>query len=571
MNLEIEAGRNLAKVIASDCGVNLKMSDDTKVPCTDGRTINMPTLRPEWDVSSKPAIHWWSGLIHECYHHKGSNKEDFAVLKKYNIDTNQFFGMVLNMVVDHNIEHKEYGVLSGADEWMDTFYQDSFIGINNKFESYPETCKQVCALKALIAFDCCMRSTWSGIVNLHMEEGFTTELTREMFDKLLMEATDLYLTKREGGEANLEVANRLMEILDLEDEKDGKQSQKSGSGDGESEEGESEDVEGSAGGEGEGGDESEEDGDGKETRKMIEMFYDDSGRTEDSKESRNGSAVKLTYDWDKTDCSGYRMVPEKEYPPKHFAGRCSNYGVERVLSSISYALSDKVKNILKVMSQVKWNGGHKRGKLHKKAIARVTTGSDVIFRQKEQKVVLDTAVTVLLDSSGSMTGRSKYLHGMVACCMLNDALNNVGIPVEILGFTQTYEGSRSHNQHLVHSSFGQRSTARDLVESMDPINLANNDDGAAIMWAHSRLIRNKAKRKILIVLSDGSPACSQEGAMPFTKHVVKEIESKSPVELYGIGILDNNVKHIYSQSEVITSPEHLETALLNIVKSKILG
>lgn len=155
--------------------------------------------------------------------------------------------------------------------------------------------------------------------------------------------------------------------------------------------------------------------------------------------------------------------------------------------------------------------------------------------------------------------------------LLNDAMNKIGVPVEILGFSQTFEGARSHNQHLIHAAFGKRASAVDIIESMDSVNLANNDDGAAIMWAHSRLIRHKAKRKILIVLSDGQPACAQAGAYPFTKKVVEEIETKSPVEIYGIGILDRNVEHIYKSHEVITSPAQLEPALLNIVKSKIIN
>jgi cobalamin biosynthesis protein CobT len=101
--------------------------------------------------------------------------------------------------------------------------------------------------------------------------------------------------------------------------------------------------------------------------------------------------------------------------------------------------------------------------------------------------------------------------------------------------------------------------------------LCNNDDGAAIMWAHSRLIRNKAKRKIMIVLSDGSPACQQADAMPFTQKVVKEIEQKSPVELYGIGIMDDNVRRIYRDWKVIRDASELETALLSVVKDKIIG
>lgn len=570
MNLEVEAGRQLARILAEDSGVTLKMSDSTRVPHTNGKTISMPTLRPEWDADSKQAIMWWSSLIHECYHHKGSNSDDFKVLKKYNIDTKKFFGMVLNLVVDHNIEHKEYGKLTGADEWMDIFYTDSYTSISEKFGSYPEDTKHQQALKALIAFDLTMRSIWSGVPNMHLEYELTSSEALDMFHDLMDKVAGDYLTPREGGMPNLKVTNLIMEVLDMDEEKDGAKSKgdpekgDGDEGDGESGEGDSGRGKGSASDE-EGEGESDE---GKVDDKVIEMFYEDSGRIPDDAKGE-GAAMKLQYDWSKTDTRGYQMVKAKEIQPNTL--RVRNDRVRSCMDTLTFTLSDKVKNILKVMSQVKWNGGYKRGKIHKKALARITSGSDRIFRQREQKIVLDTAVTVLLDSSGSMMSREKYIHGMVACAMLNDALNKVGIPVEILGFSQTYEGARSHNEHFIHSTFGKRSTTQDLVESMSGPNLCNNDDGAAIMWAHSRLLRNKAKRKILIVLSDGSPACMQADAMPFTKKVVKEIEQKSPVELYGIGILDDNVSRIYKEWEVIKSPEHLETALLNVVKSKIIG
>lgn len=569
MNLEIESSRLLAKVIAGDCGVTLKMEESCKVPVTNGKVITMPTLRPEWEPDSMASLHWWAGLIHECYHHKGTNKEDFAVIKEKKINMSSLYGCFLNIVVDHNIELKEYGKLSGADGWLDSFYNTSYLKIRDKFSSYPEDTKKACALKAVVAFDHTVRSLWSGISNLHLEGEFSSSETKEMYDTLIEHALEMYSQPRDGGLPNIQVTNKLFLLLNLEEEM--KSEEEEESTEGESGEGESSksgdegDSSESGDGEGEGDTDSEAGVDD-----LIEKFYDDSGRQKDDHRSEGGTPVKLVYDWDKNDCSGYQMVEAIEYPPKHFSSSMGNYGVDRVLSDLTFTLSDKVKNILKVLSQVKWSGGYKRGKLHRKAIAKVTTGSDVIFRQKEQKVVLDTAVTVLLDSSGSMSSRRKYLHGMLACCMLNDAMNKVGIPIEILGFTQPFEGV-TKNHHLVHSTFSKRDSARDLVESMDGVDLANNDDGAAILWAHSRLLRHKAKRKILIVLSDGSPSCAQAGSKAFTKKVVQEIESKSPVEIYGIGILDNNVTHIYKDHAVINSPEQLERALLDVVKSKIIN
>jgi len=53
--------------------------------------------------------------------------------------------------------------------------------------------------------------------------------------------------------------------------------------------------------------------------------------------------------------------------------------------------------------------------------------------------------------------------------------------------------------------------------------------------------------------------------------VVKDIEAKRKVEVYGIGIEDNSVSMIYKQHSIIADSKGLQDALLSLIQQKLLG
>ena len=100
--------------------------------------------------------------------------------------------------------------------------------------------------------------------------------------------------------------------------------------------------------------------------------------------------------------------------------------------------------------------------------------------------------------------------------------------------------------------------------------MSSNADGESILWAYHRLIQQPNPRKLLIVLSDGSPAGGNGGIVQFTKKTIKEIERQKQCEIYGIGIMDSNVKHFYSNWAVINHADELEGALLKLISDYII-
>ena len=92
-------------------------------------------------------------------------------------------------------------------------------------------------------------------------------------------------------------------------------------------------------------------------------------------------------------------------------------------------------------------------------------------------------------------------------------------------------------------------------------------DGEALAWAHARLLARSERRRILVVVSDGTPmdeatlaANGHEYLESHLQQVVTDIENRSPVQLAAIGI-GHDVSLFYSNATTIARIEHLGPAL----------
>jgi len=143
------------------------------------------------------------------------------------------------------------------------------------------------------------------------------------------------------------------------------------------------------------------------------------------------------------------------------------------------------------------------------------------------------------------------------------------VPVELMTFTDV-----DRPLHFIISPFDERSVSREeLIQRYCTAGLfkSNNSDGESITEAYNRIRRRKEKRKVIIVLSDGCPASTADGdEVAHTRAVVRRIEEETPIEIYGIGIMSNSVDDFYRNHAVINSADKLESALLELVKAKVL-
>ena len=97
--------------------------------------------------------------------------------------------------------------------------------------------------------------------------------------------------------------------------------------------------------------------------------------------------------------------------------------------------------------------------------------------------------------------------------------------------------------------------------------LKENIDGEALDWAHKRLLGRPEQRKILMMISDGAPVDDSTLSVNagnylerHLRHIIEEIETRSPVELIAIGI-GHDVTRYYRRAVTIVDAEELGGAI----------
>jgi cobaltochelatase CobT len=277
----------------------------------------------------------------------------------------------------------------------------------------------------------------------------------------------------------------------------------------------------------------------------------------------------------------WAIPSRKDYVIRKLGGERANpyfksSDVSSIIDGHTKPLSAKLRHKLQVRSKGRYEYGKKEGKLHNGSLHRLVSGRGSeqekrVFRQHIVSDTLDTAVSLLVDCSGSMQG-SKFEMACAAAASVGLALMPLHIPYTILGFTNDDSG-RDNPVINVFSQWGEAANQTSLVKRFSEASnyLYQNSDGDGIAWAYSDLMQRKEKRRILIVISDGSPAGRgwAGDVSGYTKHVIQSIEKGKAASIYGVGIMDNNVKKYYTKNVVINKVESLSSAILSILDKEI--
>lgn len=262
------------------------------------------------------------------------------------------------------------------------------------------------------------------------------------------------------------------------------------------------------------------------------------------------------------------------------------------------SMTTKMRRILAAQSLSVQYGGYRSGKLQSSAAYRICIGDDRVFSRKVEHQSEETAVSLLLDMSGSMRGR-RIKTACESAVMFGEALSKLGVNFEIIGFTAEREYSRDFTPEMqkefrkrsglfsrfiplrtyVFKEFSQKysngvkEALFEVGNRLSPINLVQNVDGESVQIALGRLSTQLQPRKILIVLSDGCPASDTEDMEVLSDHlkdVVKNAE-KEGFEIVGIGIQTQAVKRFYSKSVVVNDVSELPGEVMNQLQKVILG
>ena len=235
-----------------------------------------------------------------------------------------------------------------------------------------------------------------------------------------------------------------------------------------------------------------------------------------------------------------------------------------------------------------WEFDLEEGVLDSSRLAQVVVDpmSPLAYKQEKDMDFRDTAVTILIDSSGSMRGRSITIAAMCAD-ILGRTLERCAVRVEILGFTtRAWRGGQARERwiaagkpaspgrlndlrHIIYkpADAAWHRCRRNLGLMMREEQLKENIDGEALIWAHNRLVVRAEERKILMVISDGLPVDNSTLLVnpsnyleQHLKYAIDMIETHSQVQLIAIGI-GHDVTHHYRRAVTLTDAEQLGGAM----------
>jgi cobaltochelatase CobT len=217
------------------------------------------------------------------------------------------------------------------------------------------------------------------------------------------------------------------------------------------------------------------------------------------------------------------------------------------------------------------------------------------FKEECESPFPGTVVSLLIDHSGSMRGRPMLIAALTVE-VFAQVLERCGVKCEVLGFTTRDWNGGEPARHWAASGYPENPGRLNALEHIiiksadmpwrrarvglglflhDEM-LKENIDGEALIWAHSRLLARAEPRRILVVISDGTPmdeatlaANGHEYLESHLQVVVEDIERRSRVQLAAIGI-GHDVSLIYGNATTIASIEQLGPALSHKLMS-LLG
>ena len=250
----------------------------------------------------------------------------------------------------------------------------------------------------------------------------------------------------------------------------------------------------------------------------------------------------------------------------------------------------RLERALKVDEQTRWKREQERGELDRMSLARLVTspGYRTPFRVRRAAPGRDAAVGLLIDCSGSMAGRKIELARLCAAALC-DALTQLGFACEVLGYSSIEDAAmRAHYQRWIDAgrdTFGYNRFVERLdlrvykrFDSDNPSGLAciecghENPDGEALSWAAERLLARRARRRILMVLSDGYPATGDGNPAILRTDLRARVDAlrERRVELIGVGILDDAVETFYPVSSVVEHLHELPGAAFSVLSDTLL-
>ena len=628
--------KNVSAVLGRESGV--KVVFEGEGVSTDGKTIKLPSIDNSIQMDERTVKVARGYVDHEAAHVKWTDQGDWRdAIDRFKQSREHVWDKkcAMNALEDVRIERKLIDLYAGSKRNIETLAHSIQMELHDNLAESGRHLEDLDAIEIGA-----VSVTWYG-----RQIGGYGQSCGEAFEKLDVELQDVVKAAVNKIDDNSTTKDMVSIAEDLvkefvrlagrggEEEKKGKGQQGQQGDDGESEEEDDSVPENSDEGDegdddGSGGDSDDDDSDGDSSDDMsdgddgddgeeeaIESVKGGEGRHQESPDSNNTKKQSIAIDPDE--------LKEKSVV-KELGSKCDdgNYDFQyrrftdrfdQVISGkqLSYNSTEYDKmldatagqtNVLrrtlerKLAAKMKrsWVGGQQQGRLDSRRLVGAYTGSENVYKKREESDDLDTVVMILIDHSMSMSGR-KIEMAAKACVALASALENTNISYAIQGFTTTSRGvpvpegtdvdlydSFSPIMQIRYKEFGDKLSRvkgclGGISRTFDRC-AEYNVDGLSVDQSGRELLRRPEKRKVLMVLSDGQPADkfmskAVGDSTLYQSHLGSVVLSlmSDDIDVFGIGIESDAVTEYYPNCAVLWNLDDLESEVISKMDDLLIG
>lgn len=230
------------------------------------------------------------------------------------------------------------------------------------------------------------------------------------------------------------------------------------------------------------------------------------------------------------------------------------------------ALNYRMRSLIEAETRCRRHSVDSGTKINMGRVHRVPMGDTRVFKHEKKGIEIDTAIQILIDKSGSMSG------GRISCARetalaLSLALEQIrGTKVAVAAFPHQVFDNRtlSYDNKAVLNLLDFGEVVKTRAGNIEAVS-ANGDTplAEAMLWSGANLMLQKQSRKVLFVITDGEPDNAAR-----VREVMKDFGDE--VEIYAIGIMTECVKHLFQNHVVISSVAELPQAAFSLMQRALL-
>lgn len=203
------------------------------------------------------------------------------------------------------------------------------------------------------------------------------------------------------------------------------------------------------------------------------------------------------------------------------------------------------------------------GKLNYKRVNSGRLTARVFDKHRLPSEKAKTAIMIMVDESGSMSGRNSETAKQTAIA-LAETFHRLNVPTYIIGFTADTSGYDAVHNHYV----TWKNSMNERLRLLDITARANNFDGYSIRYGGELLKKVNAEHKLMVVVSDGSPACSAyrgSDGIADTKDAIRNVRTYADV--LGVLIGSYSVDELQSMyGNDFINVKHVEDLFANLAR-----